>query len=378
MYAGFIVQSTNWGATHYWLDSAAAAERAWQSWWLTLPICIASLSKSRKGYKHADFRSDLKSLYKKAGVDNQPIVFLIEESQLIDKLMLADIETMVSKGVVPHLFSKEDVLEILQDISPCARREAVSEQREVLLDFFWRRVKQNLRVILCISPSTSSLRSHARLYPSLMACMSVDWFLDWPEEALYDVGMKDLETCASVPPHLISLLCQVFVKGHASAQQANCLHNKSRHGKALISPVRYLDTLKHFRELLIEKHSELGSYSSKLKSGVSKLQETRQQVVEMQVVCEAKRRVVAEAKQNAEQILIHIVQDKRIVDEQEMQVSQATQKISKETAEANAVAEECQAALELALPALLAAEEALNVLTKKDIAELKVGCIEMY
>lgn len=53
-------------------------------------------------------------------------------------------------------------------------------------------------------------------------------------------------------------------------------------------------------------------------------------------------------------------------------MSQATQKIQKETAEADLVAAECQLALEQALPALVAAEEALNVLTKKDIAELKV------
>lgn len=39
--------------------------------------------------------------------------------------------------------------------------------------------------------------------------MSVDWFLDWPEEGLYDVGVKELHTCASVPAHLVSLLPQV-------------------------------------------------------------------------------------------------------------------------------------------------------------------------
>lgn len=55
-----------------------------------------------------------------------------------------------------------------------------------------------------------------------------------------------------------------------------------------------------------------------------------------------------------------------------MQVTTATHKIASETEEANTVAAECQEALKAALPALAAAEEALNVLTKKDIAELKV------
>lgn len=48
-------------------------------------------------------------------------------------------------------------------------------------------------------------------------------------------------------------------------------------------------------------------------------------------------------------------------------------KIAKETDEANAIAQQVSAELEKALPALQEAEAALNVLTKKDISELKVG-----
>ena len=49
------------------------------------------------------------------------------------------------------------------------------------------------------------------------------------------------------------------------------------------------------------------------------------------------------------------------------------QRISREADQANAIAAECQAGLDKALPALAAAEEALNVLTKKDMSELKVS-----
>ena len=56
------------------------------------------------------------------------------------------------------------------------------------------------------------------------------------------------------------------------------------------------------------------------------------------------------------------------------QVNAEAIKIGKEAEEANAIASECQAGLDKALPALQAAEEALNVLTKKDMSELKVSC----
>ena len=55
-----------------------------------------------------------------------------------------------------------------------------------------------------------------------------------------------------------------------------------------------------------------------------------------------------------------------------MQVNAEAIKIGKEAEEANAIASECQAGLDKALPALQAAEDALNVLTKKDMSELKV------
>jgi hypothetical protein len=50
-------------------------------------------------------------------------------------------------------------------------------------------------------------------------------------------------------------------------------------------------------------------------------------------------------------------------------------KIAKETEEANVIANQVSAELEKALPALQEAEAALNVLTKKDISELKVRAI---
>lgn len=57
-----------------------------------------------------------------------------------------------------------------------------------------------------------------------------------------------------------------------------------------------------------------------------------------------------------------------------MQVHAEATKIAKETEDANIIAAQVAAELEKALPALQEAEAALNVLTKKDISELKVCC----
>ncbi len=123
----------------------------------------------------------------------------------------------------------------------------------------------------------------------------------------------------------------------------------------------------------------------------------------MQRVVMQKKPVVAQAKADCEELLVEIVQDKRVADEQEkqarvqagtaqvillhmgtfaltdsaapfvdLQVNSEATKIAKETDEANAIATQVTAELDKALPALREAEAALNVLTKKDISELKV------
>ena len=91
----------------------------------------------------------------------------------------------------------------------------------------------------------------------------------------------------------------------------------------------------------------------------------------MQVVAREKAVVVSTAKADCEVLVKQIVQDKRAADEQEKQVNAEAEKIGKEAADANEIARVVQAELDKALPALQAAEDALNVLTKKDISELK-------
>lgn len=91
----------------------------------------------------------------------------------------------------------------------------------------------------------------------------------------------------------------------------------------------------------------------------------------MKTVAESKKVVVAQAKIDCEELLVEIVQDKRVADEQEKQVNAEATKIGREAEEANAIATQVQSELDKAMPALQAAEEALNVLTKKDFAELK-------
>lgn len=49
------------------------------------------------------------------------------------------------------------------------------------------------QVILCFSPVGSVLRVRARKFPAVVNCTAIDWFHEWPEDALVSVSARFLE-----------------------------------------------------------------------------------------------------------------------------------------------------------------------------------------
>ena len=43
--------------------------------------------------------------------------------------------------------------------------------------------------MICMSPLGDVFRSRLRMFPSLVNCCTIDWFTEWPEEALLGVGL---------------------------------------------------------------------------------------------------------------------------------------------------------------------------------------------
>jgi len=137
------------------------------------------------------------------------------------------------------------------------------------------------------------------------------------------------------------------------------------------TPTNYLSLVKGYCELLREKRHAVGELRGKLVGGLSKLSDTAVQVSEMSVELEQKKKTVAKAQTECEELLVVIVQEKRQVDEQQKTVTADAEKIGKEEIACKAQADEAQADLDKALPALEAAQKALELLNKKDMSEIK-------
>jgi dynein heavy chain len=50
------------------------------------------------------------------------------------------------------------------------------------------RVRSCLHLVLCFSPVGEAFRQRLRMFPSLVNCTTIDWFSEWPVEALTSVA----------------------------------------------------------------------------------------------------------------------------------------------------------------------------------------------
>lgn len=55
------------------------------------------------------------------------------------------------------------------------------------------RVRENLHVVLAMSPIGESFRNRTRMYPGLVNCTTIDWFQPWPADALVEVATKFIQ-----------------------------------------------------------------------------------------------------------------------------------------------------------------------------------------
>ena len=152
--------------------------------------CQISSLGSRKTYTQKNFREDIsEGSIRPAGVGGQKISLIVNDNQITNEIFLEDINSLLNSGEIPNLWDNEQRDEIMRDIRDIANKLNVKEN---LYNFFMQRVRDNLHIILCLSPVGESLKTRIRMFPSLVNCCAIDWFDQWPEEALQSISTRFL------------------------------------------------------------------------------------------------------------------------------------------------------------------------------------------
>ncbi|KYO35065.1 hypothetical protein Y1Q_0000966 [Alligator mississippiensis] len=326
-----------------------------------------------RGYSYESFHEDLRKLYKMAGVEDKDMVFLFTDTQIVVEEFLEDVNNILNSGEVPNLFEKDELEQVLAATRPKAKEVGIPEgNRDEVFQFFINRVRQKLHIVLCMSPVGEAFRARCRMFPSLVNCCTIDWFVQWPKEALLSVSktfFRNVDLGSYEMKEKLSLMC---VDTHMSVTEMADQYYAELRRRYYTTPTSYLELINLYLKMLTEKRKQLVSARDRVKNGLSKLLETNELVDKMKLDLSALEPVLKEKSVDVEALMEKLAVDQENADQVRriVQEDEAVAKVKAE--ETQAIADDAQRDLDEALPALEAANKALDSLDKADISEIRV------
>lgn len=324
-----------------------------------------------RGYDNAAFREDLRKLYRQAGIRNTPTVFLITDTQICHESFLEDINNILNSGMVPNLFESDDYEQVILGIrDECTKLKLDDLSRDGMFTFFINRVRANLHIVLCMSPIGDAFRRRCRMFPSLVNCCTIDWFVKWPPEALYTVAVGSLRPITE-SLEVTEKMAKTCVLIHETVEDASERMYAELKRNYYTTPSSYLELLKLYHSLLKARIDLVTAKRLRLRNGLSKILETNDVVAVMQLELAKLAPMLEVQSGEMKTLLSKLSEDNKIADEFKSRVMVDEKDAMEKATVARSIADEANKDLQVAQPALLAAQEALKAINKNDINELK-------
>ena len=326
-----------------------------------------------KNYGQSEWKDDLRRLLRKAGAEGTPTVFLFSDTQIKDESFLEDVNGLLNSGEVPNLWAPDELSEIYELIRPAAKKSGKCKEGTPaqLFSFFTEQVRQNLHIVLCMSPIGGTFRDRLRMFPALINCCTINWFQAWPSDALMSVarqflGEEDLDQ--KTKDACVSLCMDM----HRSVEKASTEFYSELRRHYYVTPTSYLELITTFKSLLGEKREKTESLRKRYEIGLQKLHDTEVAVKDMQNDLEDMQPILARTSDDTDEMIKVVHQETVEANKIREEVKREEEVAAEAAARAKAIENECAADLAEAMPILQAALSALDTLTTRELSEIKV------
>jgi len=323
-----------------------------------------------KSYNMQQWRDDLRDALKFAGMKNERVIFMLVDTQIIDEQMLEDVNNVLNSGDVPNLYKPDDWEDIASVGKPECQRKGIQLSEMNIMSQFLVRVKNNIHIILAMSPLGGTFRSRLRMFPSLINCCTIDWFHEWPEEALVSVAGGQLNEDDLRIDDQQDKLVQMFKIIHKSVEKTSSRFLVEMRRYNYVTPTSYLELLKIFKLLLIEKRNRLQTQKSRLEGGINQLKIAGEEVDRLKQEIETNKPKLAEKQKEGEEMMVQIEKDKAGAEETRKSVAKDEASAQAETDKVEKLTADAQGKLAEAEPALIAATKSLKELKPQDLVEI--------
>ena len=90
------------------------------------------------------------------------------------------------------IYQEKDFEDITTNCKTDCIRKGIAPTKVNIFTQYLIRVKRNIHMCIVMSPLGNMFTTRLRMFPSLINCSTIDWFTEWPEEALINVGKGQL------------------------------------------------------------------------------------------------------------------------------------------------------------------------------------------
>lgn len=325
----------------------------------------------RKGYGINDLKADIAGIYMKTGIRNIGYMFLMTDAQVAEEHFLVLINDMLASGEISELFPDDEVENIVNALRNEVKQFGIMDTKENCWKFFIDRVRRNLKIVLCFSPVGSTLRIRSRKFPAIVNCTAIDWFHEWPKNALESVSQSFLQQLDILPSELVKPIAVYMSYVHSTVNEMSHIYYQNEKRYNYTTPKSFLELIALYSKLLTEKNKVLKDRIVRLENGVHKLHECAIQVDSLQDQLAEQEVVLREKNEAADELIVKVKHENDIVQAEKNAAAEEEKKVKIIEEEVTAKAKGCEEDLKKAEPALRAAEAALDVVKKKDIDEMK-------
>ncbi|XP_053132771.1 dynein axonemal heavy chain 7 isoform X4 [Hemicordylus capensis] len=327
-----------------------------------------------KTYGTNEWREDLKVILRRSTEGEMQGVFLFTDTQIKRESFLEDINNLLNAGEVPNLFAVDEKQEICEKMRQIDRQRDKTKQTDgspiALFNLFIDRCRDQLHVVLAMSPIGDAFRNRLRKFPALVNCCTIDWFQSWPTDALQAVAtrsLEDVEMSEETRDGCIDM-CKKFHTTTITLSET-FFTEVQRHN--YVTPTSYLELISTYKSLLEMKRTQVMKMKKRYEVGLEKLDSAASQVATMQIELEALQPQLRVASKQVDEMMIEIEKESLEVAKTE-KIVKADEAVANEQAmAAKAIKDECDADLAEALPILESALAALDTLTAQDITVVK-------
>ncbi|KAF2279064.1 uncharacterized protein EI97DRAFT_465408 [Westerdykella ornata] len=342
-------------------------------------------------YSGEDFDEDLRNVLRRCGCKGEKICFIMDEANVLDSGFLERMNTLLANAEVPGLFEGDEYASLLTAIKEGAQRQGtILDSQEELYKWFTDQIVKNLHVVFTMNPPEEGLSSKAATSPALFNRCVLNWFGDWSDQALYQVGSEltqsvDLDRPnfaapdtlpvvyrgLSLPPSHRESVINAMVYIHHSLHRFNSRLLKQQNKKTHLTPRHYLDFVAQYVKLYNEKREELEEQQRHLNVGLDKLRETVEKVRDLRVSLAEKKTQLERKDAEANEKLQRMLADQQEAEEKKKGSIQIQAQLAKAEEEIASRREVVMQDLAAAEPAVLEAQKSVQNIKRQHLTEVR-------